>query len=72
MSCSIIIPTYHRKKFEKLIEYNLQLQTYYNIIEVIILDDGDDEPLCIKTKYPILYYRVARCSIGAKRNQAFK
>jgi glycosyltransferase involved in cell wall biosynthesis len=69
MSCSIIIPTYHRKKFEKLIEYNLQLQTYYNIIEVIILDDGDDEPLCIKTKYPIRYYRVARCSIGAKRNQ---
>jgi glycosyltransferase involved in cell wall biosynthesis len=35
---------------------------------VIILDDGDDEPLSIKTKYPIKYYNVPRCSIGDKRN----
>jgi len=68
MSVSIIIPTYHRKKFEKLIEYNINLQTYFNILEVIILDDGNDEPLCIKTKYPIHYYTIPRCSIGTKRN----
>jgi glycosyltransferase involved in cell wall biosynthesis len=68
MSVSIIIPTYHRKKFEKLIEYNINLQTYFNILEVIILDDGNDEPLCIRTKYPIHYYTIPRCSIGTKRN----
>ena len=68
MSVSICIPTYNRKKFEKLIEHNINIQRYYNIREIIILDDGDDEPLCIKTKYPIRYYRVPRCSIGDKRN----
>jgi glycosyltransferase involved in cell wall biosynthesis len=68
MSCSICIPTYNRKKFDKLIEHNINSQTYYNIKEIIIVDDGDDEPLCIKTKYPIRYYRVNRCSIGDKRN----
>ena len=64
----ICIPTYNRKKFDKLIQHNINIQTYYNIKEVIILDDGDDEPLCIKTKYPIRYYNVPRCSIGDKRN----
>lgn len=68
MSCSICIPTYNRKKFEKLIEHNINIQTYYNIKEIIIVDDGDDEPLCIKTNYPIRYYRSNRCSIGDKRN----
>ena len=68
MSVSICIPTYNRKKFEKIIEHNINIQRYYNIKEVIILDDGDDEPLCIKTKYPIRYYRCNRCSIGDKRN----
>jgi len=68
MSVSLCIPTYNRKKFEKLIQHNINIQTYYNIREVIILDDGDDEPLCIRTKYPIRYYNVPRCSIGDKRN----
>jgi len=69
MSVTICIPTYNRKKFEKLIEHNINTQTYYNIREILILDDSDiDEPLCIKTKYPIRYYRVPRCSIGDKRN----
>jgi len=68
MSVSICIPTYNRKKFEKLIEHNINIQRYYNIKEIIILDDGDDEPLCIRTKYPIRYYRCNRCSIGDKRN----
>jgi glycosyltransferase involved in cell wall biosynthesis len=69
MSVSILIPTYNRKRFEKLIEHNINIQTYYNIREIIILDDSDiDDPLCIKTKYPIRYYRCNRCSIGDKRN----
>jgi len=69
MSVSICIPTYNRKKFEKIIEHNINIQTYYNIREIIILDDSDiDDPLCIRTKYPIRYYRCNRCSIGDKRN----
>ena len=68
-SVSIIIPTYNRKKFEKLIEYNINSQDYSNIKEIIILDDSDkDDPLCIKTLYPIKYLRVPRVSIGEKRN----
>jgi glycosyltransferase involved in cell wall biosynthesis len=68
MSVTICIPTYNRKVFEKLIEHNINTQTYFNIKEIIIVDDGDDEPLCIKTRYPIHYYRVQRCTIGDKRN----
>ena len=68
-SVSIVIPTYNRKKFEKLIEYNINSQDYSNIKEIIILDDSDkDDPLCIKTLYPIKYLRVPRVSIGEKRN----
>ena len=68
-SVSIVIPTYNRKKFEKLIEYNINSQTYYNIIEIIILDDSDvDDPLAIKTNFPIRYYRVQRVTIGEKRS----
>lgn len=68
MSVTICIPTYNRKVFEKLIEHNINIQTYFNIKEIIIVDDGDDEPLCIKTLYPIRYIRVQRCTIGDKRN----
>ena len=36
---------------------------------MIILDDSDrDDPLCIRTLYPIRYIRVPRCTIGMKRN----
>ena len=42
MSCSIIIPTFNRKKFERLIEFNICNQTYKNIIEVVIVDDGNE------------------------------
>jgi glycosyltransferase involved in cell wall biosynthesis len=72
-SVSIVIPTYNRKKFEKLIEYNINSQNYYNIKEIIILDDSDnDECLSIKTFYPIKYLRVPRISIGEKRNYGVK
>ena len=35
-SVSILIPTYKRKHFEKLIQYNINNQDYTNIKEVII------------------------------------
>jgi len=67
-TCSIIIPTYNRKKFEKLIEYNIICQTYPNILEVIIADDGDDDMLELNIPYPINYIKCARMTIGQKRN----
>ena len=67
MSVSIIIPTYNRKKFEKLIEYNINNQIYENIIEVVIGDDGEEE-LSLNIKYPIQYIKCRRMSIGEKRN----
>ncbi len=69
MSCSIIIPTYNRKKFEKLIEFNIIQQTYKHIIEVLIADDGDEsETLQINIPYPVKYIRCQRTTIGNKRN----
>ena len=67
MSVSIIIPTYNRKKFEKLIEYNINCQLYPNILEVVIGDDGDEE-LSLNIPYPIQYIKCHRMSIGEKRN----
>ncbi len=67
--CDILIPTYNRKKFIKLIEHNINTQDYPFIENIIIADDGDDdEYLNINTKYNILYFKIDRCSIGAKRN----
>jgi hypothetical protein len=69
MSVSICIPTWNRKRFEKLIEYNINCQTYSKIKEVIIADDGDDEPLVLDIFYPIRYIKLPkRITIGAKRN----
>jgi glycosyltransferase involved in cell wall biosynthesis len=69
MSCSIVIPTYNRKKFEKLIEFNICSQTYSDILEVIIADDGQDtQRLEINVPYPVVYLRCPRMSIGEKRN----
>jgi glycosyltransferase involved in cell wall biosynthesis len=70
MSCSIIIPTYNRKKFEKLILHNIKSQNYYNIVEIIVLDDGTDEMFDFRTlNIPIRYIQnMKRCSIGYKRN----
>jgi glycosyltransferase involved in cell wall biosynthesis len=69
MSVSIIIPTYNRKKFERLIEYNINCQTYENIVEVVIADDGDEsQRLELNVKYPIKYIKCTRVTIGQKRN----
>jgi glycosyltransferase involved in cell wall biosynthesis len=73
MSVSIVIPTYNRKLFERLIEYNINSQDYFNIIEIIVLDDSDiDRPLCIRSVIPIRYYTVPRMTIGMKRNCGVK
>lgn len=66
---SICVPTYNRKRFEQLLEYNINCQTYRNIVEVLICDDGDDEPFNLDVLYPVeIVKSKARLSIGAKRN----
>ena len=69
-SVSIVIPYYNRKKFEKLIEYNIISQTYPNIKEVIIADDSDlpNQELKLNVPYNIAYHKVKRMTIGEKRN----
>jgi glycosyltransferase involved in cell wall biosynthesis len=69
-SVSIVIPYYNRKKFEKLIEYNIKIQTYPNIKEVIIADDSDlpNQRLELDIPYPVVYCLVKRMTIGEKRN----
>jgi len=69
-SVSILVPYYNRKKFEKLIEYNICCQTYPNIKEVIIADDSTEpnQRLDLNIPYPIVYCIVKRMTIGEKRN----
>ena len=68
-TCDILVPTYNRKKFEKLINHNINIQTYPFIKNIIIADDGTDDKLLIDTKkYNVLYYKVERMTIGEKRN----
>lgn len=70
-SISILIPTYNRARFSKLVSYNINIQTYPNILEVIVADDGN-EPLELDVKYKVKYFNVKRMSIGDKRNFLIK
>ena len=73
MSVDILIPTYNRKKFEKLIAHNINSQDYDNIRSVIVFDDGDKEQkLDLDIKVPLDYVYCKRCSIAEKRNQLIK
>lgn len=69
-SVSIVIPYYNRKKFEKLIEYNINCQTYPNIKEVVIADDSTEpnQAISLNVSYQVVYCKVKRMSIGEKRN----
>ena len=68
-SCDILIPTFNRKRFEKLITHNIETQTYPLIKNIIVGDDSDiDLPLYLPTKYNLIYLKINRMSIGAKRN----
>lgn len=73
-SVSIVIPYFNRKKFEKLIEYNICCQIYPNIKEVIIADDSTEpnQELSLNIPYPIVYCKVPRMTIGEKRNYLMK
>jgi len=69
-SVSILIPYYNRKKFEKLIEYNIKCQTYPFIKEVLIADDSTEpgQTLQLDIPYELRYLKCKRMTIGAKRN----
>ena len=69
-SVSILIPYYNRKKFESLIQYNLDVINYPNVYEVIIGDDSDQpgQRLQLDTPFTVTYVSMRRCSIGHKRN----
>lgn len=69
-SVSILIPYFNRKKFEKLIEYNIRCQTYLNIKEVIIADDSTEpnQTLHLDIPYDLKYLKCKRMTIGEKRN----
>lgn len=82
---SILIPTYNRHKFIKLVEYNLQNIDYdKNLLDVIILDDGNEKFFKdnneleefkenikpIKLNY--IYDNSKHYTIGEKRNKLVK
>ena len=72
---SVCIITYNRRKFMKLLSYNMTNSTYpSNKIEYIIIDDGEDS---MKELLPndknIKYYRYEdKKTIGWKRNESVK
>ena len=68
-SVSIVIPTYNRNKFKKLIEHNIKCQDYTNIKEVIICQDDNEEDLLLDIPYDIIYIRKkTKMNLGDKRN----
>ena len=69
MNVSVLIPTFNRKSFSKLISHNLITQTYPFIKEILVADDGQDtERLELNVPFTVLYYKVPRMLLGEKRN----
>jgi len=65
---TIIVPTYNRNAFSKLLVHNINCQTYKAIKEVIVADDGDEALDMTDCKYPVKYFKMNRISLGVKRN----
>ena len=66
---TILIPSYNRAKFSRLITHNINIQTYPSISQIIIYDDGEERCDLSECKYPVKYVTSkTRASIGAKRN----
>ena len=66
---TILIPSYNRAKFSRLITHNINSQTYPSISQIIIYDDGEERCDLSECKYPVKYVTsTKRASIGAKRN----
>ena len=76
MSVSILIPCYKRKEFSKLISYNINIQTYKNIKEIIVIDEDGSDGLDLninKNHIKILFLKCdERLTIGEKRNRLIK
>ena len=65
---TIIVPTYNRNAFSKLLVHNINCQTYKAIKEVIVADDGEEALDMTGCKYPVKYFKMNRISLGVKRN----
>ena len=65
---TIIVPTYNRNAFSKLLVHNINCQTYKAIKEVIVADDGEEALDMTDCKYPVKYFKMNRISLGVKRN----
>jgi glycosyltransferase involved in cell wall biosynthesis len=65
---TIIVPTYNRNAFSKLLVHNINCQTYKAIKEIIVADDGEEALDMTGCKYPVKYFKMNRISLGVKRN----
>ena len=65
---TILIPTFNRAKFSKLIVHNINCQTYPCIEKIIVADDGDEHLDLSGCKYDIEYISTSRVTSGQKRN----
>jgi len=70
MFVSLCTPTYNRRAFVPIMLKCIENQTYpKNLIEWIILDDGEDKIEDLVSDIPyIRYYKTEKMNIGEKRN----
>ncbi len=66
---TILIPSYNRARFSRLITHNINIQNYPSISQIIIYDDGEERCDLSGCRYPVKYVSSEkRSTIGAKRN----